>query len=135
MPIPLSVTRFNARVLNKGMVHLVGHLDLVELEHVGRKTGQVRRTPIMAFRDGDEVTVALTYGPEVQWLKNITAAGGARMRFGREWLALGPPRRLSSDDGLARMPQPQRSALAHLIHCRDYVAFPVVDERDADPAS
>ncbi len=125
MPMPLAITRFNARVLNKGMVHLVGHLDIVELEHVGRRTGVVRRTPIMAFRHGDEVTVALTYGPRVQWLKNVEAAGGARMRFGDGWVLLGPPRRLSERDGLARMPRPQRIALRHIVHCHDFVAFPV----------
>lgn len=126
MPMPLAITRFNARVLNKGMIHLVGHLDIVELEHVGRRTGTVRHTPIMAFRHGDEVTVALTYGPKVQWLKNVEAAGGARMRFGRDRVDLGAPRRLGAEEGLERMPQPQRAALQHVIRCRDFVAFPIV---------
>jgi len=127
MPLPLAITRFNRSVLNKGMVHLVGHLDLVELEHVGRSSGRVFRTPVMAFRAGDVVTVALTYGPGVQWLKNLDAAGGGRMRSGSGWVQLGPPHRLSAAEGLARMPQPQRSVLQHLVRCEDYVEFAVLD--------
>ncbi len=126
MPMPLAITRFNAAVLNKGMIHLVGHLDIVELEHTGRKTGTVRHTPIMAFRDGDEVTVALTYGPKVQWLKNVTAAGGARMRFGDTWVRLGAPVMLGAVEGLSRMPQPQRTLLRWPIGCDDFVVMPVV---------
>lgn len=125
MPIPMQVTELNRRYLNRVMLRLVGHASLVELEHVGRTSGRVRRTPLMAFRHVDEVTVALTYGPEVQWLKNVTAAGGARMRFGSGWVRLGPPTRLDTDTGLSRMPQPQRSVLAHLIRCRDFVSLPV----------
>ncbi len=126
MPMPLAITRFNAAMLNKGMIHLVGHFDLVELEHVGRKTGRLRHTPMMAFRSGDQVTVALTYGPRVQWLSNVRAAGGARMRFGDTWVRLGAPVLLDTAEGLGRIPQPQRSMLRWPIRCRDFVALPVV---------
>ena len=39
----------------------------------------------MAFRDGPTVTIALTYGPDVDWLRNVRAAGGARMHVGSGW--------------------------------------------------
>jgi hypothetical protein len=77
------------------------------------------------------VTVALTYGPGVQWLKNIRAAGGARMRLGRALLELGPPRVLGTEQGIARMPQPIRFVLGRTGFCRDFVELPVVGERRA----
>ena len=54
------------------------------LEHVGRKSGKQYRTPLNVFPTDDGVAVLLTYGPDRDWLKNITAAGRARMkRMGR----------------------------------------------------
>jgi deazaflavin-dependent oxidoreductase (nitroreductase family) len=54
------------------------------LEHVGRKSGKQYRTPLTVFTakvDGRAgVAILLTYGPNRDWLKNITAAGGGRMR-------------------------------------------------------
>jgi deazaflavin-dependent oxidoreductase (nitroreductase family) len=45
------------------------------LTHVGRKTGRVYRTPINLFRRGDHYLFFLTYGSDVQWVKNVIAAG------------------------------------------------------------
>ena len=75
MPIPVRVLRFNQRYLNKLTIKLAGRGYLADLEHVGRKPGVTYHTPIMAFQHGDTLTTALTYGPNVQWLKNIRAAG------------------------------------------------------------
>jgi deazaflavin-dependent oxidoreductase (nitroreductase family) len=45
------------------------------LWYVGRKTGQLRSTPMNVFRRGETYVFALTYGPDVQWVKNVVAAG------------------------------------------------------------
>jgi deazaflavin-dependent oxidoreductase (nitroreductase family) len=54
------------------------------LEHVGRKSGTQFRTPLTVFTtdiDGQAgVAILLTYGPNRDWLKNITAASGGRIR-------------------------------------------------------
>lgn len=128
MPITQRITRFNKQFLNPLTLRLAGHGSMVDLEHVGRTSGRILHTPLMAFRDGDIVTVALTYGPDVQWLKNITAAGGCRMRLGGRWLTLGAPRRVDPPAGLARTPNPQRLLLRHVIRCRDFIELPVLGE-------
>ena len=46
------------------------------LVYRGRKSGKEYRTPMNVFRRGDEYVFALTYGADVQWVKNIVAAGG-----------------------------------------------------------
>jgi deazaflavin-dependent oxidoreductase (nitroreductase family) len=54
------------------------------LEHVGRRSGKPYRTPLMVFDadvDGQPgFVIMLTYGPNRDWLKNLTAAKSARMR-------------------------------------------------------
>ena len=54
------------------------------LEHIGRKSGKPYRTPLTVFPTGDGVAIVLTYGPNRDWLKNVTAAGGGRIkRYGK----------------------------------------------------
>jgi deazaflavin-dependent oxidoreductase (nitroreductase family) len=84
------------------------------LEHVGRRSGTVRRTPLMAFqRDGGRWIVALTYGDDVQWLKNVMASGGCRILSRRRWHTLAEPRQFT-DPSRRDMPAPVRLALAGL---------------------
>jgi deazaflavin-dependent oxidoreductase (nitroreductase family) len=45
------------------------------LTHRGRKTGRTYRTPINVFRRGNDYLFFLTYGSDVQWVKNILATG------------------------------------------------------------
>lgn len=125
MPIPLVVTGFNRDVLNPLMSRAVGIGPLAEIEHVGRRTRVVRRTPLLAFRRGDTVTVALTYGPEVDWLKNARAAGRSRLRISGAVLTLGAPVNLAPGEGVARMPLVFRGMLA-LLRVADYVEFAVL---------
>jgi deazaflavin-dependent oxidoreductase (nitroreductase family) len=45
------------------------------LTHRGRKSGRLYRTPMNVFRRGDDYFFYLTYGSDVQWVKNVLAAG------------------------------------------------------------
>jgi deazaflavin-dependent oxidoreductase (nitroreductase family) len=49
------------------------------LTHRGRKTGRTYRTPINVFRRGDDYFFFLTYGSDVQWVKNVIAAGSCSL--------------------------------------------------------
>jgi deazaflavin-dependent oxidoreductase (nitroreductase family) len=50
------------------------------LEYRGRKSGRTYRTPLNVFRRGDWYVFALTYGADVEWVKNVLAAGGCILR-------------------------------------------------------
>jgi hypothetical protein len=52
------------------------------LTHVGRKSARVSRTPVNVFRVPEGFLIALTYGRESEWVKNVLAAGGASLRLG-----------------------------------------------------
>jgi deazaflavin-dependent oxidoreductase (nitroreductase family) len=51
------------------------------VEHRGRKTGRVYRTPVAARRSGDGFMVALAFGAQVDWYRNLVAAGGGTIRW------------------------------------------------------
>ncbi|MFL5680983.1 MAG: nitroreductase family deazaflavin-dependent oxidoreductase [Chloroflexota bacterium] len=63
------------------------------LTHVGRRSGRVYRTPIKYFRHDGEYVIALMYGTDSDWLRNIEAAGGATLTHGGRAVAVGNPRR------------------------------------------
>lgn len=123
--VPPYVQRF----ANPVLIRLAGHGWFADLEHVGRRTGTVRHTPLFAFRDGDLVTVALTYGPEVQWLKNVRAAGRCRMHLRGTLLELGAPRMLRADEGVPRLSRPIRFVFERTGFVEDLVELPVLRER------
>lgn len=127
VPIPHVVTTFTHHVLNPLIIRAAGRGSVGDLEHVGRSSGRVFHTPIMAFRQSDVVTIALTYGTEVDWYRNLRAAGGGRLRLGGSVLRLGPPRPIGIDDGMARIPNPQKAILP-VIRCRDFIELRVLGE-------
>lgn len=50
------------------------------IRHVGRRSGAPYATPIGVYPLGDDFLVYLPYGREVDWLRNILAAGSAELR-------------------------------------------------------
>jgi deazaflavin-dependent oxidoreductase (nitroreductase family) len=112
MPLPHWLTRVNLAATNRLTLPLAGWLPWFGvLEHVGRRSGVVRRTPLNVFASGEgRWVVALTYGPGVQWLRNIEAAGECRMLIRGRWLRLVEPRRVR-DPRRQRVPAPVRAAL------------------------
>jgi deazaflavin-dependent oxidoreductase (nitroreductase family) len=94
VPLPHWLTRVNLAVTNNLTRPFAGRLPWFGvLEHVGRRSGTVRQTPINIFPRGERYVIALTYGPDVAWLKNVLAAGGCRVRIEGHWLRLTQPRR------------------------------------------
>jgi deazaflavin-dependent oxidoreductase (nitroreductase family) len=49
------------------------------IRNVGRKSGKVYRTPVNVFRTPTGFRVALTYGRDSGWVKNVLAAGGCEL--------------------------------------------------------
>jgi deazaflavin-dependent oxidoreductase (nitroreductase family) len=85
MQLPQWLARFNRYFTNPIQRLWAGWAPTMGiLEHVGRKSGTPYRTPLSVFSTEDGVAIMLTYGPNRDWLKNITAAGGAHMqRYGK----------------------------------------------------
>jgi deazaflavin-dependent oxidoreductase (nitroreductase family) len=72
---------FTTRVINPISRRVAGRLPLFGiLSYVGRKSGKAYHTPINVFRRGQTYVFALTYGSEVNWVRNVIAAGECDLR-------------------------------------------------------
>lgn len=102
------------------------HSPFVIIRHVGRRSGKPYETPLVVRRVTGGFVGALTYGPGVDWYRNIVAAGGGTLLWqGREY-AIGMPELLPAKAGLAAFPLPVRSIL-RLLHIQDF--FQVKSQR------
>ncbi|WP_034610653.1 hypothetical protein [Cellulomonas sp. URHD0024] len=132
MPLPLWVTRVNRRVSNPVLGLLSDDVPpFATLHHVGRTSGRRFRTPVMAFPSpgSDRVTIALTYGPRVQWLRNIEAGLPARLVRRRTVLVLSDPVRLRGPEGARLVPAWTRAAL-RLLGTDEFVSLRADDPYD-----
>ena len=104
MQLPQWLARFNRYVTNPVQRLWAGFIPTMGiLEHVGRRSGKRYRTPLTVFTTDDGIAILLTYGPNRDWLKNITAAGGGRLkRYGRTF-AVRNPRRVTKAEAAAHV--------------------------------
>jgi deazaflavin-dependent oxidoreductase (nitroreductase family) len=83
---------FTTRVVNPITRRIAGWAPWFGiLTYKGRKSGKTYRTPMNVFRRGDSYVFALTYGSDVDWVKNVQAAGEVELRTGRRDLHLVEP--------------------------------------------
>src|SRR5690242_18534552 len=93
MPLPHSVARFNKKVTNRITGRLATRLPgFGVVIHTGRKSGRQYRTPINVFKRGDKYIVALTYGPNADWVRNVLASGGCTLETRGRTIRLTDPR-------------------------------------------
>src|SRR6202161_2465256 len=74
------VAAFNLAVTNRITSRFAARLPgFGILTHVGRKSGKVYRTPVNVFRAQKGFLIALTYGRESEWVRNVIAAGTCQL--------------------------------------------------------
>ncbi len=85
MRLPRSLARFNRVVTNRIQRLWAPYLPpWVLLTHRGRVSGREYRNPVFATRRGSQLRLAVLYGTESDWVRNLLAAGGASLvRLGR----------------------------------------------------
>jgi deazaflavin-dependent oxidoreductase (nitroreductase family) len=117
--IPQGFARFNRYVTNPVGRLWAGWLPpLGIVEHVGRRSGKPYRTPVTVFSadvDGKPgVAIVLTYGPDRDWLKNLTAAGGGRMRRNGKDFGIADPKVVTTAEAAAHVAPGVRPIVARL---------------------
>jgi len=84
-----------ASSFKRGFLHLVkhtvnrvsaplarsGHGPFALVRHVGRRSGRIYETPLLVARVPDGFVIELTYGSDVDWYRNIAAAGGCAVIY------------------------------------------------------
>jgi deazaflavin-dependent oxidoreductase (nitroreductase family) len=81
------------------------------LEHRGRRTGRRYATPIAVRRARDGFVIALAFGAQVDWYRNLVVAGGGSLRWQGRTYAIGAPETIDADVGIASFHPVQRAAL------------------------
>ncbi|MBD8079329.1 nitroreductase family deazaflavin-dependent oxidoreductase [Cellulosimicrobium arenosum] len=112
MPMPHWVTRTNKHLLNPVMLRVAtGIGPMAVVHHVGRRSGREYATPVFAFayRDAPDspdvrVVFALTYGPDVDWVRNVEAAGTFVLERRDERYQVDDVARFTGEDGLRLLP-------------------------------
>jgi deazaflavin-dependent oxidoreductase (nitroreductase family) len=124
MPAPRWLARFNLHVTNRILGPLALHMPgMGVIEHVGRKTHRLHRTPVLIFRQGNHYIIALTYGRESDWVKNVVAQNGCVLESQGRRLQLSNPY-LYHDDKRLAMPEFVRAMLG-LLNVSDFLELAV----------
>lgn len=115
MQLPQCLAEFNRHVTNPVQRLWAGWLPSFGiLEHVGRKSGKRYRTPLTVFSTRYGVAVLLSYGPDRDWLKNVVAAGDARLKRHGTTFTVGDPRVMSKAEAAPHVTGIGRFFFPHL---------------------
>ena len=111
MPLPDGLARFNRVVTNRITRLVAGRVPGFGIVvHKGRRSGREYRTPVNVFRRQGGFEIALTYGPDRDWVKNVVVAGGAEVKYRGQTHRLTNPRMVQNPRETA-VPRPVRLIL------------------------
>jgi deazaflavin-dependent oxidoreductase (nitroreductase family) len=120
VPLPKRLARFNRVVTNRLTYPIARTLPGFGIVlHTGRKSGRAYRTPVNAFRTPDGYLIALTYGPDSDWTRNVLAAGGCELLTRGKVVALTGPKIVHAERHDA-LPGVVRAVLGR-IDVKDYL--------------
>jgi hypothetical protein len=70
------------------------------LLHSGRRSGKEYITPIVAVRENSSFVIPLPYGLQVDWFKNVMAAGSCELIYHGKMYHASKPEMISSNEGI-----------------------------------
>jgi deazaflavin-dependent oxidoreductase (nitroreductase family) len=115
-----SVAAFNRAITNRITIRFADRLPgFAILTSVGRKSGRLCRTPVNVFREPGGFLIALTYGRDSGWVKNVLAAGRCQLETHRVTYHLTEPV-IVNDPTRRRFPLLVRIVLG-LIDANDFL--------------
>jgi deazaflavin-dependent oxidoreductase (nitroreductase family) len=121
VPLPRRLAKFNRVVTNRILGPIARYVPGFALvSHVGRRSGRTYRTPVSLFRRGDDgYAIALMYGADSQWVRNVMAAGGVDIQTRGRHLHLVAPE-ITRDPTLSLVPRPVRVPI-RLVNVDDFM--------------
>ena len=111
-PVRDAVRTFNKHVLNPAMLHFAGHKHFYAgvIRHTGRRSGKSYATPAVVDRVADGFILPLPYGIQVDWLRNVLAAGKATVTVAGETFDVVGPEVIDAATALPQMSERRRRA-------------------------
>jgi deazaflavin-dependent oxidoreductase (nitroreductase family) len=89
------------------------------VRHIGRRSGKLYETPIVVAPVKDGFVIELTYGPDVDWHKNVVAAGGCRLVWHGQEYVIDTIEPVESASGRAAF-SPARQLLLRLLRRKHF---------------
>ena len=109
--LPDRVRVFNKHVTNR-LLRVFVHLPrgpFAIIRHIGRRSGKPHETVIWVWPLAEGFVIALTYGPEVDWYRNMLAASGGTVLWHKKVYAVEKPQPIDLKTALPAFPAPFRS--------------------------
>ncbi len=132
MPIPRQVRRWNKVGLNRVTRHAAPYVPgLGVVIHKGRRSGRTYQTPVNVFGADGGYVIALTYGPDTDWVKNVMAAGRCELRTRGRLIPLTSPELFR--DETRRDVRPAERQVLRLLGVADFLSLKTA-ERGPGPA-
>jgi deazaflavin-dependent oxidoreductase (nitroreductase family) len=91
---PRWVRRFDRRMLNPLVLLVAGRrhsADYAILHHVGRRSGRAYATPVVAHACPGGYLIALPYGVDTDWCRNLLVAGQGTLKWRGNTYRVGEP--------------------------------------------
>jgi hypothetical protein len=109
-----KIRGFNKRTLNPLTLKVAGNRLRVyaSVQHIGRHTGYVYTTPVVASPLGDGFVIPLPYGADVDWFRNVMAAGKCTLRWNGHKYSLEKPEVIASAEALGAFPLSEKIIFA-----------------------
>jgi deazaflavin-dependent oxidoreductase (nitroreductase family) len=132
MPLPRAVARLNKAGLNRVTRHIAPYAPgLGVIEHRGRRSGRVYRTPVNVFRASGGYIFALTYGPDSDWVRNVLAAGSCILHAGGRTVRLSEPR-LFHDETRQQI-RPLERQMLRVLRVSDFLSLQTATAAEPPP--
>lgn len=128
MPAPRWLARANKIGLNRLTAFVAPWAPgWAVVIHQGRRSGRTFRTPLWAFRRPGGFVIALTYGADSDWVRNVIAAGGCELESRRRRYRATAPR-IYRDENATDMPAFIRFMLRRVIKAPEFLSLDAVEQ-------
>jgi deazaflavin-dependent oxidoreductase (nitroreductase family) len=129
------VRLFNRRFLNPLVLRYAGRQGAfyAVMEHIGRRSGQSYRTPLVAHPIEDGFVIPLPYGTKVDWLRNIQAAGGAVLHWNGQDYRLSEPTEIDAVEARKLLP-PAREWVYRVVGITHYLRVQSASQKPVEAA-
>jgi hypothetical protein len=117
------VRRFNRTVTNPRVLRSAGRpgASASVVRHVGRVSGRTYDTPVGPFELGgdDGFVIALPYGPDTDWVRNVMASGSATLVHEGRTVPVSSPEVVATADVIRDLPSSEQRTLRlfRVDHC------------------
>jgi len=117
-----GIRTFNKHILNPILSRIArsSHGPFAIIRHVGRKSGRTYETPVIVFPFNGGFVLALTYGKEVDWYRNVMAAGRCVVIWHKREVAIEKIEPITLAEARPLLHQPERTIL-RLIKTQHFI--------------